>query len=263
MKGKDSVRLALRVLGLNFRAAAEYRVNFIVQVFGMMLNNAAFAAFWGVLTARAGNLGGYTFADIMTIWALVSSSFGLAHVVAGNARDLGGIIQRGDLDVYLLQPRDPFVSAITSRTEVSAVGDLAYGYLVMFMLPGLDPWKLAVFTALTVSGALVFTGTFAMVESLAFWLGSSEGISSTLTEFLITFSLYPETIFPAPMRWLMFSLVPSGFIAFVPLAAVSRMDPVSLCVALGAGIAYFALGAAVFRLGLRRYESGNRMGARI
>jgi hypothetical protein len=33
---------------------------------------------------------------------------------------------------------------------------------------------------------------------------------------MLSFSLYPETVFDPGMRWIFYTLLPSGFIAFVP-----------------------------------------------
>lgn len=267
MAKRSAFRAYARFLGAAFRAnllaVMEYRINFLIQVFGMMLNNAAFAFFWGVLIDRTGGVGGYGFEDVMFIWAVVSASFGLAHVLFGNIRSLGRIVMQGELDLYLLQPKDPFLNILVSKTVVSAWGDLIYGYIVLCLLPGFGLERLLLFSLLTVSGGLVFAATFAAAECLTFFLGNSQAISGALTEFLLSFSLYPETIFDKGMRWVFYSILPSGFIAFLPLAVFKNLDwrlaPLLLLVA----FCYAAGAYALFRAGLRRYESGNQMGSRI
>jgi ABC-2 type transport system permease protein len=256
----------LRFLGaafvVNLQSVVEYRASFLVQFFGMMLNNAAFALFWGMLIGKVGSVGGYGFDDVMLIWALVSSSFGLSHIVFGNARSLGGLIRRGELDLYLLQPKDAMLNALTSKTVVSAWGDFAYGFIVLALIPGFGPARLAMFCALSVTGAMIFTATFAAVESLSFFLGDSSGLSIAFTEFILSFSLYPETIFDRGMRWVFYTLLPSGFIAFVPLAAIKSRGWPAVGLLAAAAALYCAASYGLFRLGLRRYESGNRIGAR-
>jgi hypothetical protein len=64
------------------------------------------------------------------------------------------------------------------------------------------------------------------------------------------------------MRWVFYTILPSGYIAFVPLAVYRGLDwrlvPVLISVAiLCAGLFY-----ALFRAGRKRYGSGNQMGAR-
>ena len=248
---------------VNLKATLEYRVNFVLQFFGMMLNNAAFAAFWAVLIARTGDVGGYGFSDVMLVWAFVSTSFGLAHIVFGNVRQLGRIIMEGGLDVYLLQPKDVWINALASKTIVSAWGDFAYGFIVLAMATGADFERWALFAALAVPGALIFAATFAAAESLAFFMGNSSAVSSALTEFMLSFSLYPEGIYGSGMRWMLYTIVPSGFVAFMPLRAFKALDwrlvPILFLIA----AVYVGLSYALFNLGLRRYESGNRMDARV
>jgi len=248
---------------VNLKATLEYRVNFVLQFFGMMLNNAAFAAFWAALIARTGDAGGHGFSAVVLVWAFVSTSFGLAHIVFGNVRQLGRIIMEGGLDVYLLQPKDVWINALASKTIVSAWGDFAYGFIVLAMATGADPERWALFAALVVPGALIFAATFAAAESLAFFMGNSSAVSSALTEFMLSFSLYPEGIYGSGMRWMLYTIVPSGFVAFMPLRAFKALDwrlvPILFLIA----AVYVGLSYALFNFGLRRYESGNRMDARV
>ena len=248
---------------VNLKATLEYRVNFILQFFGMMLNNAAFAAFWMVLIDRTGKVGGYGFSDVMLVWALVSTSFGLAHVVFGNVRQIGRIIMEGSLDVYLVQPKDVWINVLSSKTIVSAWGDFAYGYIVLALMTGTDLERLALFTMLVIPGALIFTAVFAAADSLALFIGNSSAVSSALTEFMLSFSLYPEGVYGTNMRWMLYTLVPSGFVAFMPLRVFTALDWKLVPVLYLIAALYMVLSYSLFNAGLRRYESGNRMDARL
>jgi ABC-2 type transport system permease protein len=248
---------------VNFKSVMEYRVNFVIQFFGMMLNNAAFALFWAILIGRAGMVGGYGFTDIMFIWALVSTSFGLAHILAGNVRMLGRIVMEGSLDVYLLQPKDVMLNLLASRTVVSAWGDFVYGFIVIALLPGADFMAFLLFCCLALPGALIFAATFAAAESLVFFMGNSQAISSALAEFLLSFSLYPEGVFGKSYRWVLYSVIPSGFVAFMPLRIYRALDWPLVPVLWAVALVYAFLSYRLFSAGLRRYESGNRMDARI
>lgn len=261
------LRSLARFLGtafvVNLQAVAEYRINFLVQFLGMMLNNAAFAVFWAVLIARTGGIGGYGLPDIMFVWALVSSSFGLAHVVFGNVRNLGEIVVKGELDVYLLQPRDPWLNLLCSKTIVSAWGDFAYGFIVLAFLPGLGSGRIIMFCILTVTGSLLFAAAFSAVECLSFFIGNAGTLGGALSEFILTFTLYPNTVFDPGMRWIFYTIFPSAFIAFIPLDAWKRLDWSLVPLLFLVAALYVALSYALFRLGLRRYESGNQMGMRL
>jgi len=259
---KASLRLFCEVFAANLASVIEYRVSFLLQFFGMMLNNASFLVFWAVLIQQTGTIGGWGFGDVLFLWALGPSAFGLAHVLFGNLRQVGTLIVQGDLDVYLLQPKDVLFHLLISKTIPSAWGDLLYGFLLLPFLT-LDPVKMVLFVVFTITGALVFVGCFGLIQSLAFWLGNISGMAAAFTEFLLNFTLYPETVFPQEMRWVFYSLVPAGFLAFLPLHVLKTFDWVWLPVVVAVALGLVALNWVVFQRGLRRYESGNAIGARV
>ena len=163
---KAYLRLFREVFVANLASVLEYRVSFLLQFFGMMLNNASFLVFWTVLIGHTGTIGGWGFSDVLFLWALGPAAFGLAHVVFGNVRQIGTLIVQGDLDVYLLQPKDVLFHSLISRTVTSAWGDLIYGFVLLPFLT-VDPLKMLLFAVFTITGALVFVGTFGLVQSLA------------------------------------------------------------------------------------------------
>ncbi|HEU5368800.1 MAG TPA: ABC-2 family transporter protein, partial [Ktedonobacterales bacterium] len=115
--------------------------------------------------------------------------------------------------------------------------------------------------ALALMVAVIFTAFLVLLGSLAFWLGNSEGLSQQLMGTLISFSTYPTGIFHGAVKLLLFTVLPAGFISYFPVELLH-----SFRWQLFAGMFAFTLGIAalawfVFYRGLRRYESGNRLGA--
>lgn len=246
----------------NLQAAMEYRANFLLQVFGMVLNNCAFIVFWRVLLDRSGGVSGYGFEDVMFIWALASSAFGLGHILFGNVRNISSLVVKGELDVFLLQPKDVLFHCAISRTHVSAWGDLLYGAVLMIATTGFDPARYALFAVFTASGAVLYVSTFAIVESLAFFAGSIQGVSRAFFELTLSSTLYPDRIYGPGLRWILYSLLPAAYVVFIPLRAFRTLDLADAAIVLGAAVLYCAIAYIAFSLGLRRYESGNLIGTR-
>lgn len=90
---KKHLRLIGKYFRFNLAASMEYRGRFLLQVTGMVLNNAAFAFFWWVVFHRIRVLEGYSFKDVMFIWALASSAYGFGHILFGN---IGKIPERSE-----------------------------------------------------------------------------------------------------------------------------------------------------------------------
>jgi ABC-2 type transport system permease protein len=255
-------RLARRYFWSNLKSAAEYRVNFIAQVLGMLLNNAAFIYFWKVLIARAGKVAGYSFEDIMFLWAVAASAFGLAHVVFGNVRRLGALVMSGGLDVFLLQPKNVLVNAALARTEVSAWGDLLYGIVLIAVTASPGPLRWLLFALFVSAGSILYASTFVRMESLYFFMGNAQGLSRSFLEIILSSTLYPDRIYPAAVRALFYSIIPAGYIVFMPLKAFRALDVPTALISVLAAAAYAGLAFLAFGAGLKRYESGNLVGTR-
>ncbi|MCL2498536.1 MAG: ABC-2 family transporter protein, partial [Symbiobacteriaceae bacterium] len=88
-------------------------------------------------------------------------------------------------------------------------------------------------------------------------LGDASLLGSMALEFVINFSIYPIGIYPALVRFLMYSLIPAAFITHIPLQMVHTSVASLLFLELAATILYSWFAYWFFHRGLRRYESGN------
>jgi len=260
---KSHLVLLWKYFKFNLAASMEYRAMFITQVLGMALNNSVFIIFWYMIFKNTGSIGNYGFKDIMFIWAVSSSAYGIAHIIFGNCAYLGDQIQKGELDVYLLQPKNPLFSILASRTIISAWGDFLYGYTIMLVFFSFSFFNILLFSFLVVSGGVIFVTVFSISESLTFFMGSSRSIAQMIREFLISFSIYPESIFGDKIRWLFYTLLPAGFISFVPKEIFMNSCYILILLLLAADVVFIFLNSLVFNMGLKRYESGNLIGTRL
>lgn len=257
------LRLIADCFRINLSSAMEYRAGFITQTIGMILNDAFFLFFWWMVFRQAGSIGGYGYRDVMSIWALSASTFGLLHIVFGNVRRMNHLAQSGELDIYLLQPRDPFVHAHCARMSLSAWGDFVYAIVLFGVLSGFAPLKWLLFLLFTVAGALLLGAVLALADSLVFWLGDSSGITRLITEFMLTFSLYPDSIFRPGVKWLIYTILPTAFVVFIPYRLMQAFS-LPMCLGVLAVDAFAVwLARTVFKAGLKRYASGSRIGARM
>ena len=122
-----TIRLVLGYLRHNLMSATAYRGAFLLQVFGMILNNAMLLFFWWVLFNRLPSLQGWDLAGVMTLYGVVAFGFGVAHIVCGNSTQVARTITSGDMDYYLALPADPLVHMLVSRMSLSAWGDAVFG----------------------------------------------------------------------------------------------------------------------------------------
>jgi len=238
-------------------SAMAYRGAFILQVAGMVLNDAMLLFFWWILFSRLPTLRGWDLAGVMTLYGIVAFGFGLATVVCGNAFLVARLIVSGDLDYYLALPADPLVHVLISRMSLPAWGDVIFG-LAVFLAAAPGRWgSLPLFFLLGLIAGLVLVAFSVLVGSLAFWIGNADSLAAQATNALITFGLYPVEIFPGIVRILLYTLIPAAFVGSLPAGLLNEFDwgRMALLVTFTAGITLAA--RWVFFRGLRRYESGN------
>ena len=261
---KRHFKIAFRYFKVNLASAMEYRASFLTQAFGMALSNATFVFFWWVAFSQVGGrIGGYDFQDVMFIWALCSSAFGLSHVLFANANQLTRLIVTGELDTFLLQPCNLLLNVCCARTSLSAYGDLLYG-VVLMALTQCGSGQAWLFFALGVPvGALLIAAIGLMAHTLTFYFGDASVAGSMSQEFVVNFCIYPAGIYHRAVQLLMYSLIPAAFIAHVPLRLARGFSVGWLLVWLAASAAYCSFAVWFFYRGLRKYESGNLIVTRL
>jgi len=256
-EAKKNIRLIGMYFKFNLSASMEYRTSFLLQTIGMIINNASFIFFWWILFENVKSIGGYGFEQVMMLWAFSSASYGISFVLFGNLKNLSRMIMNGELDTYLLQPKDVLINIISSSTVISGWGDIFYGIILYIGICGFNLGSFLLFLIFSLVGALIFTSTLVFANSLTFYMGNAQGISSLILEFFITFSIYPEGIYKGITKLLIYTVVPAAFISLVPVRILTTFSWEWSLLLLLALVIWTTFSYWFFQRGLRKYESGN------
>jgi ABC-2 type transport system permease protein len=265
MKRLNSELLFLRALaGVNLASAMEYRASFISQIVGMLVNNGIYFVFWVIFFEQFGTVRGYNVGEIFLLFAIITLGYGLAFMFAGNTSSrMAYLIAQGRLDYYLVFPRNLLLHVIFSRMVVSTIGDVTFGLIAYLFTGRFHPLEIVLFLAAAVLVALIFVAYAIISGSLAFYMGNAQYASQQMTNAMLTFALYPNTLFSGVSRIMLYTLIPAGFVGAVPVEMIKGRDATLLPVLLGAAAAMWAIATAVFYIGLRRYESGSAINVNV
>jgi len=241
----------------NLLSAMEYRVAFITQVIGMILNDFMYFVIWIIFFDRFKDVRGWGLGDMYITYGILASSFGLMSLLFGNAMFLSDIINKGRLDYYLSLPRPVLLHTISSRLIASGMGDFTYGF-ISYALSGTFTWDgFARFILAIILAAIIFTAFFVLMQSLAFWFGMMSNFSGLVFNAIITFGIYPTTIFDTYAKLILFTIIPAALVGAVPAEFVSAFTWGSLAQLLLGATVFLILAITLFNLGLKRYESGS------
>ncbi|MCP4427172.1 MAG: hypothetical protein GY803_22015 [Chloroflexi bacterium] len=263
-KLKSELKFLRALIGINLASAMEYRASFISQMLGMFINNGIYFVFWLLFFERFGTIRGYNISEIYLLFAIVTFGYGIAYTLAANtAGNMAYLIAQGRLDYYLVFPRNVLLHVIFSRMSVTAVGDLSFGVLAYLFTGRFHPVEIGLFLVSAVFVALILVAFGIVAGSLAFFLGNTQEASRQMNMTLLTFALYPNSLFSGAARFMLYTLVPSAFVGAVPVQIVQGRDGLLLLGLAGAAAAMWGVATTVFYTGLRRYESGSAINVNV
>lgn len=238
------------------------KVTFLSNVIFMILNNASFIIQWLVLYSLKDNIGGYSFKQVLLLWGMASGTFGVSRFFFKNAFNLSDTINNGKLDAYLVQPKNVLLSAITSSSDISALGDLIFGYIMLFVYGFTIP-RFLLYTLFIICGGFILTAVSIILSSLSFWFNKSDIISDTGNSLMINFATYPDGIFKGIAKVLLFTLIPVGIVNYIPVRVITEFNIYLFLIVIFITSLLIVMAFLIFNKGLKRYSSSNLMIARI
>lgn len=241
----------------NLQSAMEYRGAFLTQTIGMMVNNFIYFFIWIIFFDRFKDVRGWGINDMYVTFGVLASSFGLVSLLFGNAFMLSDIIAKGRLDYYLSLPRPVLLHTVASRTIASGMGDFTYGF-ISYAMSGYFTWDgLARYMLAMLLAATVFASFLIFTQSLAFWFGTMTNFSNLVLNAMLTFGIYPITLFDGYAKLILFTIIPAALMGAIPAEFIRAFSWSTLAQLFLGAIAFLALAIITFNIGLHRYESGS------
>lgn len=250
-------------INISIKSTVSVRESFLLQSFFMLLSNIVFFSFWWIYFNNFNSVKGWTLSDIACLYGIVNGAYGIFSVFLGGSRYIARMIFEGDLDMLIVKPKNLLMQIMGSKSVSSGWGDIVSsivflsfsGYITLINLPFL--------ILFIITACVVITSFSIMMGSLAFWIGDSHTISKQIFEFLLTFSNYPKSIYIGAVKVFLLTIVPSGFIGFVPIDAIKNQSLSGLFYVLGFTLIYSYCAYTIFHYGLKKYSSGNKPGFKV
>lgn len=262
MEAKKHIKIIFLSVKYNLMKQMLNKITFITNVIFMILNNSTFIIQWLVLFNIKDNVGGYSFKEILLLWGLAAGSYGIAHIFFDGAFDMSKLIINGKLDTFLVQPKNVLISVITSKSSVSAIGDLIYAYIVYFIY-GFSIPSFILFTLFIIAGGIVLAEISIIMSSLCFWIVKGDLLADNVNSVMTNFATYPDTIFKNSVRLLLYTLIPVGITSYLPLKIIVNFNIIYVLIIFVMLMIFGVLAFGLFNKGLKRYSSSNLMTSRI
>lgn len=253
---------ALYAIKKNIQGSAELRTSFLLNLFGMALNDGAFLVIWIFFVRSVGVIGGWTAADIVGMLGFTCVSFGVVYSVFYGLQKIPDYSASGGFDRYLLSPKNLLLRVATSAFLTSAVGDVLFGTVCLIVYGFLIHISLiqsAILMAMVLAACVSFFSVVTVIYSMSFLFADPYAVTNSLFNLYIGPSTFHGGAFQGAMRFIFTFLVPCLLISGLPVEAVKNVSGPQIILIISLSAVWFLLSLLVFNKAVRKYESSNFM----
>jgi len=263
----DTLDMYFKLLGIALKSMTQFRVDFLVGVFGVISLNTVNLLAINVILGRFYDLAGWTIWEIVFLYGLWMTGNSIYSLLFFHIMDLEDYIVHGSFDTFLIRPLNPLLMLLTVEVNINGVADVVFGaaslMLAMVNLGlhfSLVQW--VYLGIMLVAAALIELGITLALASVAFWTTRSSGLVYTVNQ--VNWNMtqqYPLEMFGRGFRILVTCLIPVAFLNYYParwlLGKTTPGDPWYFLSFLSPLVAMVLLVIAglVWKRGLRRYNS--------
>jgi ABC-2 type transport system permease protein len=258
--------LYVRLVGARFRGQMQYRVSFLLAVFGSAAGTVIEFGAILVLFSRIQVMAGWTLWEVALLYAVAETSFASAELVGSALDDFQNRIAQGSFDRVLTRPRGAFFQVLTEDLALRRLGRVGQGVVVLLVATRhiaitWTPDKLLVLCMALVCGAAIFFSVFVLAASFCFWTVEGKEATHVFSYGGVTLVDYPIDIYAGWLKRFVTFALPLAFVSYYPvLYMLDRPDPLGLpsWLRLLSPIAALVLGGAAmgaWSIGVRHYQS--------
>ena len=168
------MRVYLKMMLLNLESQMQYKVSFLMTVFGQFIT-----AFAGLLSIKfmfehVNMIYGFNDTDVILCYSIVVLSFSIGEAFGGGLATFGGILGDGSFDRALVRPRNVVFQILAPHVDFTRIGLLiqAVGTLAYAISKSEIRWdckKIITLMLMIVCGSVLFFSLFLFKATFTFF----------------------------------------------------------------------------------------------
>jgi ABC-2 type transport system permease protein len=253
------LRLYVLIETQYIKSRLQYRADFFISTVGMLFTSIATIFVFRVLFDTIPNLAGWSFEEILFIYAFYLLSIVPLQLFFDHVWQLRYHVIEGTFIKYYLRPMNMMFYYMSDMFDLKGLTQLALGIAALAYSSGklglvwTVPKVLLLLGAL-VSSSLVAISLLVIAACSAFWITNSFPVVDLALK-LRDFSQYPTTIFDGLFRFMFTYMIPIGFVAFYPAHLFLRPGEATHLAYLAPviGVGFFGLAYFIWSKGVARW----------
>ena len=258
---KHSFRLYRHYIAINIRSAMQYKSSFWLTMFGQLLSTVS--TLFGVIFMfqRFPVVKGFTLNDVILCCGIVQMQFSLSEMWARGFDRFAVIIRKGEYDRVLLRPRNEILQVFGSQFELSRIGRLIQGTLMLTY--GIirtkihwDVLKVLTLFNMILGGTALFTGLCIIRAALCFFTLEGLEFMNIFTDGAREHGKYPLNIYGDKFLLFCTVAIPYALVQYYPLIYILGQRTEWWLAFLPLLVLLYLIPCiALFKFGVRHYQS--------
>lgn len=214
------IKIYIMVASQYIKGRLQYRADFFLSIFGMLLiNTSGFAGVW-VIMQNIHQIAGWTYYELMFLYGFSTLAMAPQQLFLDNAWQLSDKIVNGEFIKYCFRPINILFYYMSETIDIKGISQLIIGSIILiWSWIKLDiPFTILngfMFIFLYIGATFVCMGLIILFSSFGF-MGGGTNSALFMAADLKDYSKYPLTIFNKFFRGLFTVILPLGFIAYYP-----------------------------------------------
>jgi len=214
------IRLYFLMVGQYIKTRLQYRFDFFISTFGMiLLNLSGLLSLW-LLLSNLKSLAGWSFEELVFIYSFSTLAQLPLQIMFDNVWQLRNHVNQGTFIKYYFKPINSLFYYISEVVDLKGFGQLVYGIIIFIWSSKAlaIQWtleRIVLLPLLLLSSALVIISLMLIAASASFWVKDSFSILSFVSSFR-DYGRYPINIYNSVFRFIFTWIIPIGFVAFYP-----------------------------------------------
>ena len=212
-----------------------------------------------------GEINEWNYGQLAFLYGLSVISHALSMIFFVQGWFMGYYVIEGDFDRYLTRPLGVLYQFFFTNINIFGVTDLIPGILVFIY--GCVKCEVTVnllfvlqVVIILIGATLIRGGIYILLGSTSFHTRSAVDFGQYTQEIMDKTTMYPLSMYPESMQFILTYLIPVGWISFYPASALlgigSRYSGMIVpLITLAVGILVMLIAGAYFNRGLSKYES--------
>lgn len=239
-----------------------YKTDFALGFIGQAISLATSLAFLTLIFTQVETLQGWTYNEMLFLAGLGGMIMNLHHIFFFNIFHLGKeYIVTGDMDRFLLRPLSPLFQVYADNVSDNNLSKFIIN-AALIVYAGTEigivvtPIMILYGLGAVISGVMLFSSTYLLFATTAFWTGKSE--SAIWLIFRVSdFRKYPFNIYGIAIQIILITIIPLALASFFPATFFLGKDSWTnwQILSIFAGPVFFLMSYRFWKYGMSNYSS--------